>query len=114
MPKTGRLQRHFCRYALSPFHAIDAKGPLHATISFSTEAASAEAIVRVEFWGDGKLLFSDLTSPYSFDWQAVPVGTHTLRAKAFNVQGTVATSKPATIVLTEPPAGERTASVTVH
>ncbi|MFO1120464.1 MAG: sulfatase-like hydrolase/transferase [Rhodospirillales bacterium] len=85
-----------------------------ATISFSAEAASAEAIVRVEFWGDGKILSSDLTSPYSFDWQAVPAGTHTMRAKAFNVQGTVATSKPATIVLTPPPAGQRTASLSLR
>lgn len=85
-----------------------------ATISLTAEAGSAEAIVRAEFWGDGKLLSSDATFPYSFDWQAVPPGTHTMRAKAFNVQGTSATSKPVTIVLTPPPAGEQTASVVVH
>src|SRR5262249_15812108 len=64
-----------------------------ATVSgTSTVKATASddiAVARVEFWLDGALQSTDLTSPYSWSWNTTVSsnGSHTLETKAFDVAG---------------------------
>ena len=77
--------------------------PAHIVVT--AEPASVEAIAHVEFWVNGALKFDDKAEPYTLNWQGAPPGTYTIKAKAFNVQGTSKMSAPVTIVV-PPPATE--------
>ena len=56
--------------------------------------ASGCAIEKVEFYEGNTLLDSITTVPYSFDWNGVPAGTHTLRAVATAGDGRIGISDP--------------------
>ncbi len=45
------------------------------------------SVARVEFYADGALLFTDTTSPYSFEWCNVTGGAHTLTVVAVDNAG---------------------------
>jgi GH18 family chitinase len=57
------------------------------SISANASVETGFTIQRVEFYGNGNLLGSDQTSPYSVAWQNIPNGKHTLKAKAFSSNG---------------------------
>jgi Big-like domain-containing protein len=59
------------------------------TSTVNAAASDDVAVARVEFWLDGALQGTDLTSPYSWSWDttASSNGPHTLETKAFDVAG---------------------------
>jgi hypothetical protein len=60
------------------------------------------SVIRVEFYNGTTKLGEDLTSPYSFIWTNVPVGSHSLSAKATDNLGVVGTSNTVTISVADP------------
>ena len=59
-----------------------------ATITINATAADGDGtIANVEFYNGTNLLGSDNTSPYSFTWAGVGVGSYSLTAKAFDNVG---------------------------
>jgi subtilisin family serine protease len=85
------------RDTTAPTVAISSPAP-GATVSGSVkilaDASDAQGLKKVEFHVDGKLISSDPSAPYSTTWdsRALPNGTHTLTARAYDVYGNVATS----------------------
>lgn len=64
-----------------------------ATIAVAATAADSDGTVtKVEFYRDTVLLGSDTTSPYTYSWVNVAVGTYKLTAKAYDNAGGVTTS----------------------
>ena len=54
----------------------------------------------MEFLRDGILLGTDTSSPYSFTWASIPIGTYVLTAKATDNLGATATSVARTLTVT--------------
>ncbi len=64
-----------------------------ASITINTSASeSGGTITKVEFYRNGTLLGTDTTSPYSFAWTGVAIGTYALTAKAYDSLGGSTTS----------------------
>ena len=88
---------------LPPIVAITA--PLNNAIgvapaSFAITATASDpdgTITKVEFYRSGALLGADATTPYAWSWAAVPVGTYTLTAKAYDNAGASTVSAPVTV-----------------
>ncbi|WP_262699729.1 MULTISPECIES: glycoside hydrolase family 48 protein [Streptomyces] len=76
------------------------------TVPMTATAAAADGatISKVEFYSDTKLLGTDTTSPYSFDYTDVPAGDYSLYAKAYDSQGAAAESTPVGIHVAAGPA----------
>jgi GH18 family chitinase len=74
-----------------------------ANVAIVASASDPDGTIsKVEFY-NGTTLWATMTaSPYSFTWQNVPVGTHTLTAKATDNQNAVTTSSPITITVAAP------------
>ncbi|MEV6969614.1 glycoside hydrolase family 48 protein [Hamadaea sp. NPDC051192] len=72
--------------------------PAAFTIAASASDTSPGTVANVEFYRDGSLLGSDATSPYSWSVTALPVGTYTFQAKAYDNQGGTATAQITVIV----------------
>ncbi|MEP7183006.1 MAG: Ig-like domain-containing protein [Betaproteobacteria bacterium] len=63
-------------------------------ITLGASAADADGIIaKVEFFNGAALLATDTTSPYSYVWSNVPVGSYTLTAKVTDNKGATTTSK---------------------
>jgi hypothetical protein len=70
------------------------------TISITATATDGDGTVtRVQFFHGTTLLGQDTTVPYSYTWKNVPSGTHTLRARATDNAGAIATSAPVRITV---------------
>lgn len=65
--------------------------PSSRNITFQAEASDALGVKRVEWWVDGSQVGENLTTPYSFGWQA-SVGEHRLEARAYDPAGNMASS----------------------
>lgn len=64
-----------------------------ATIEINATAADVDgSISKVEFYNGANLLGTVLESPFSFNWNNVPVGTYSLRAIATDNDGAATTS----------------------
>jgi hypothetical protein len=77
-----------------------------ATITITGNAADPEnQLTRVEFYNGATLLGSDTTAPYAFTWSAVPVGSYSLTARAYDAAGLTTTSAAVNITVTanQPP-----------
>ncbi|MFS7873604.1 glycoside hydrolase family 48 protein [Streptomyces asiaticus] len=76
------------------------------TVPMTATAAAADGatISKVEFYSDTKLLGTDTTSPYAFDYRDVPAGDYSLYAKAYDSQGAAAESTPVGIHVAAGPA----------
>jgi hypothetical protein len=62
-------------------------------ISITANAADADGtITKVEFFNGSTLLGTDTTSPYSFAWTNLPVGSFSLTTKATDDKGTATVS----------------------
>ncbi len=67
-------------------------------VVINADAADANGTVtNVEFFNGSTLLGTDATSPYSFTWNAPPIGTYILTAKATDNDGATTTSDPITV-----------------
>jgi hypothetical protein len=71
-------------------------------ISITANAADTDGtITKVEFFNGSTLLGTDTTSPYSFAWTNLAVGSFTLTAKATDDKGTVTVSAGVSINVTK-------------
>jgi hypothetical protein len=76
-----------------------------ATIALEADASAGDGTVsKVEFFDGATKLGEDGTAPYTFDWSAVPAGTHRIAAVVTNGAGATARSGVAAIAVSEPPA----------
>lgn len=74
-----------------------------ATISLAASASDLDGTIsKVEFFNGSTLLATDATSPYSFNWSNVQVGTYTLTARATDNGGAIGVSIPVTVTVTAP------------
>jgi gliding motility-associated-like protein len=70
------------------------------TVTITANASDAGGTVsKVEFFSGTTKLGEDLSSPYSFAWNNVPAGNHTITAKATDDKNAVATSASIAIVV---------------
>jgi polysaccharide biosynthesis protein PslG len=73
------------------------------TLMFAATASSTIGITKVEFWLDGRRLYTSTTSPYTYTYtvpKKTTYGTHTTKAIAYNTAGQTATAT-ATITRTK-------------
>ncbi len=69
-----------------------------STVTFTATATDSDGgIAKVEFFQGSTLIGTASTSPYSFSWTSVPVGTYSLTAKATDYLGAVTTSASVTL-----------------
>ena len=69
-------------------------------IVVSANAADPQnQLVRVEFYSNGTRIASLTTAPFTMTWPAVPAGTYSLTAVAFDAAGLSTTSAPVTITV---------------
>ncbi len=74
-----------------------------ANVAIAASASDADGTIsKVEFYNGTALLATMTTSPFSYTWQNVPIGTYTLTAKATDNQNAVTTSTPITISVSAP------------
>ena len=67
-------------------------------VTFIADASDNDGtITKVEFFSGNAKVGEDLTSPYSFDWNNAPAGSHSLTAKASDNSGTQTISSSVTI-----------------
>jgi hypothetical protein len=67
-------------------------------VSISANASSPDSkVLRVEFFDGDQKLGETSTPPYSLTWQKMPVGTHQLRAQAWDAAGRSATTSALTL-----------------
>jgi hypothetical protein len=61
------------------------------TATLSASVSDDVGVTKVEFWGNGKLLASDTSAPYSTSWNVrkQPKGTATIVVRAFDAAGNV-------------------------
>jgi hypothetical protein len=61
------------------------------TATLSASVSDDVGVTKVEFWGNGKLLASDTSAPYSTSWnlRKQPKGTATIVVRAFDAAGNV-------------------------
>jgi chitinase len=78
-----------------------------ATINIAANAADIApgTVSKVDFYNGTTLLGTDTSSPYTFSWTNVAVGTYTLTTKATDNQGAVGASAPITVTVNGTPAG---------
>jgi parallel beta-helix repeat protein len=75
--------------------ASGAKFETPASVVLSASAADTDGtITKVDFYNGSTLLGSDNTSPYSFTWSNVAVGSYSITAKATDNGSLVTTSSP--------------------
>ena len=74
-----------------------------ASYAFSANASDpGGSISKVEFFRGSTLVGTDTSSPYSVNDAGVPVGNHTLTAKATDNNGGTTTSSPVAITVSDP------------
>jgi hypothetical protein len=81
-----------------------ANGTRFKTTSKITLSASASdsdgTISKVEFYNGSTLVATDTTSPYTATFTGVPVGTYTVKARAYDNKGASTTSAAVTVYVT--------------
>lgn len=71
-----------------------------ANVTLQASVADADGtIAKVEFLANGAIRATDTATPYGYTWNSVPVGTHTLAARATDNLGAVTTSAAVTITV---------------
>ncbi len=78
-----------------------------ASVTIAASASDIDGTISsVQFYNGTTLLGSDATSPYSFAWNGVAVGTYVITAKATDNSGAVTTSAAISITVTAAPVGD--------
>ena len=71
-----------------------------ATVALSAQASDSDgSVTGVEFRANGTLIGTATTAPYSYTWNAVPTGSYSITATAFDDRGASATSPQVNIVV---------------
>lgn len=83
--------------------AVAAPGSFTLNANATTNANCS--IQRVEFYNGASLLNTDTTSPYSFVWSGVAVGSYTLKARSYDTLGqfTDSASVGVSVIVDRPP-----------
>ena len=77
--------------------------PAPASLTVSATATDSDGIItKVDFFNGSTLLGTDTSSPWSFNWSGIPVGTYTITAKATDDDGAVTTSSAVKITVNVP------------
>ena len=71
-----------------------------ASITLSATAADADGISKIDFYNGTTLLGTDNSSPYSYAWNNVAVGTYSVKALATDTKGGVTLSSAIVIQVT--------------
>ena len=80
--------------------AQDAKFAASSSVSINANASDADGnVAKVEFFKGTEKLGEDSSQPFSFTWNNVPAGSHSLTAKATDNLGGTATSTAVTIIV---------------
>ncbi|MEK7675014.1 MAG: Ig-like domain-containing protein [Verrucomicrobiota bacterium] len=87
----------------SPANNATFTAPANITIT-AIAADSDGTISKVEFFAGGALIGTATTSPYSFNWNNVPLGNYLLTAKATDDDGASRNAQPVSVVV-NPSAG---------
>ncbi len=85
----------------SPANNTQAFAPANITIN-ATAADADGTVTSVAFYEGANLLGTDVTSPYSFDWNNVAAGNYSITAKVTDNDGNVVTSTPAINISVKP------------
>jgi hypothetical protein len=74
------------------------------TVSINATASDNVGVTKVEFYVDGALKSTDMTSPYSYSWDSTSVanGSHALTAKAYDAALNVGTSTAVNVTVNNP------------
>lgn len=84
-----------------------------ANITINATASDVDGSVKkVEFYNGTTLLFTDYTSPYSYSWNNVPVGTYSITSRASDNKGTPTFSAPISVTVNSDPNQAPTVSIT--
>jgi hypothetical protein len=83
---------HVLKNTLAPDLSITSPADwatVSGSVSIGADASHTSGITQVEFYVDGALEGTDMTAPYSYDWNSTAVenGLHTIRARAYNTDG---------------------------
>jgi len=71
-----------------------------ASVTIAATASDGDgSISKVEFLRNGVVLGTDTSSPYSFAWASIPIGTYVLTARATDNLGTTTTSVARTLTV---------------
>jgi len=71
-----------------------------ATIAIGATAADSDgSIARIDFYAGSTKVGSDSTSPYTFSWGSVPIGSYVLKAVATDNAGATTTSSTVTVTV---------------
>lgn len=81
-----------------------------ANVNITANASDNGGITKVEFYNGSTKIGEDLTSPYAYAWNNLPVGTHSLTARATDNQNATTTS--AVIRITVTPSANPVVSIT--
>lgn len=74
------------------------------SVTINADAFDSDGgVVKVDFYYGNTLIGSDTASPYSINWNNIPIGSYTLTAKATDNNGAVSSSTPITITVSPPP-----------
>jgi hypothetical protein len=84
----------------SPVNNATYSGPASVFLAASATPATGGSIAKVEFYQSATKLGEDASFPYSFTWNAAPVGNYSLTARAIQGSGTTVTSAPVAIYVT--------------
>jgi hypothetical protein len=76
--------------------------PATITLTATASADTGSSISQVEFYNGSTLLTTDSSSPYTYTWSGVSVGTYALTAKASDNLGSSATSSAQTVTVSAP------------
>lgn len=73
-------------------------------VNINVTATDNVGVAKVELYKNNLLFATDTTSPYTFYWdtKGEPNGSYTLLAKAYDVNGNVASSSPVTVTVNNP------------
>jgi len=73
-----------------------------ATITINANATDDGSVAKVDFYNGTTLLGTDTSSPYSFTWSNVAVGSYSLTAKATDNTNLVTTSSAVSVTVNNP------------
>ncbi len=79
----------------APADGASVYGPVTVTATASDDTA----VTAVDLLVDGSSIGTDSSAPYSFDWSATAVGSHTLQARAHDAAGNVGLSSVVTVTV---------------
>ncbi|MDQ1742225.1 MAG: hypothetical protein QOE23_564 [Pseudonocardiales bacterium] len=71
----------------------------YGSVTVTATAGDDQAVTSVDLLVDGVAVATSTTVPYSFNWSATAVGSHTLQARAKDAAGNVGTSAPVTVTV---------------